>query len=94
MIGGRYIQGLLAAAWSNASLSEKVLSFAGKFVFCRRLLVSKHDKTRRNKLIKNLPFIGIQIRARSFQYIAKDRDFLVSDESICHDTAPEGENGP
>jgi len=70
-----------------------VLSFAGKFVFCGRLLVSNHDKTLRNKLIKNLPFIRIQISARSFQYIAKDRDFLVSDESICHDTGPEGENG-
>jgi hypothetical protein len=46
-----------------------------------------------NKLIKNLPFIRIQIRAPSFQYIAKDHDFLVSDESICHDTGPEGENG-
>jgi hypothetical protein len=38
------------------------LSFAGKFVFCRRLLVSSHDKSSQNKLIKNLPFICIQIR--------------------------------
>jgi len=67
------------------------LSFAGKFVFCRRLLVSRHNKSLRNKLIKNLHFIFIQIRAPSFHYIAKDRNFLVSDEGICHYTAPEGE---
>ena len=52
-------------------------------LYLRQLLVSNHDKTLRNKLIKNLPFIRIQIRAPSFQYIAKNRDFLVSDESIC-----------
>ena len=28
-----------------ASLGEKVLSFASKFVFCGQLLVSNHDKT-------------------------------------------------
>ena len=28
-----------------ASLGEKVLSFASKFVFCGRLLLSNHDKT-------------------------------------------------
>ena len=42
----------------------------------------------------HFPFMRIQIRAPSFQYIAKDHDFLVSDESICHDTAPEGETDP
>jgi hypothetical protein len=52
-------------------------------------LVSSHDKFLLNKLIKNLTFIGIQIRAPSFQYIAKERNFLISDEGICHDTAPE-----
>ena len=70
---------LLAAAQSNAALGEKLLSFSGKFVFDRRLLASRHDKTLRNKLlIKNLPFVCIQIRTPSFQYIAKDRNFLVT----------------
>jgi len=71
-----------------AALGEKLLSFAGKFVFCRRLLVSSHDKSSHNKLIKNLPFICIQIRTPSFQYIAKDRNFLVTYEGFCHDTVP------
>jgi hypothetical protein len=52
-------------------------------------LASRHDKTLRNKLlIKNLPFVCIQIRTPSFQYIAKDRNFLVTYGGICHDTAP------
>ena len=79
---------VLAAAWSNAALGEKLLSFSGKFVFDRRLLASSHDKTFCNKLIKNLPFVCIQIRTPSFQYVAKDRNFLVTYERICHDTAP------
>jgi hypothetical protein len=58
--------GLLAAAQSNAGLCEKLLSFTGKSVFFRRLLVSSDDKFLRNKLIKNLRFICIQIRAVSF----------------------------
>jgi hypothetical protein len=78
---------MLAAAHSNAALGEKLLSYAGKFVFCR-LLVSRHDKSLRNKLIKYLPFICIQIRAPSLQNIAKDRNFLVSDGGLCHYTDP------
>jgi hypothetical protein len=61
---------LLAAAQPNAALGEKLLSFSGKFVFDGRLLASSHDKTLRNKLIKNLPFVGIQIRTPFFQNIA------------------------
>jgi hypothetical protein len=53
-----------------------------------RLLASSHDKTFCNKLIKNLPFVCIHIRTPSFQYVAKDRNFLVTYERICHDTAP------
>jgi hypothetical protein len=53
-----------------------------------RLLASSHDKTFCNKLIKNLPFVCIHIRTPSFQYVAKDRNFLVTYEGICHDTAP------
>src|ERR1700735_1742521 len=80
----------LAAAHSDAALGEKLLSFVGKFVSCDRLLVGRLDKSLRNELIKNPPFICIHLRAPSLQYIAKDRNFLVSDEGICHYTAPEG----
>jgi len=83
-----YIRGRLAAAQSNAALGEKLLSFAGEFVFCGRLLVSRHDKSLSNKLIKNLPFIRLQIRTVSFQYIAKNRNFLVSDDGLRHYAAP------
>ena len=61
-----YIRTLLAAAKSDAALGEKLLSFAGKFVFCGQLLVSRHDETLRNKLLKNLPLFYVQIRAPSF----------------------------
>ena len=76
----------LAAAHSDAALGERSLSFVGKFVFCYRLLVRRHDKSLRNKLIKNLSFIRIQIRAPSLQNIAEDRNFLVSDKGVCHYT--------
>jgi hypothetical protein len=75
----------LATAYSNAALGEKQLRFAGKFIFCR-LLVIRHDKTLRDKLIKSFSLISIQIR--SLQYIAKDRNFLISDNGIRHYTAP------
>jgi hypothetical protein len=51
-------------------------------------LVSSHDKSLHNKLIENLPFVCIQIRTPSFQYIAKDRNFLVTDEGVRHETSP------
>ena len=38
-------RGLLAAAQSNTALGEKLLSFGGKFVFCRQLLARGRDKS-------------------------------------------------
>src|SRR5262249_59927824 len=75
---------LLAATQSDATLSEELLSFARKFVISRWLLIRSRDKSFNNKLIKNVLFACTKIPAPSLQNVAKDRNFFVSDKSVCH----------
>jgi hypothetical protein len=77
----------LTTAYSYAALGQKVVSLLTKLEFCR-VVFGRLDKSLCDKLIKDSPFVRLQIRAGSFQQIAKDRDFQVREIIICHDTGP------
>ena len=83
----------LAAAYPDAELGEKQLSFGRVFVFFKERFVNRLDKSICYQSIKGLRFICIQIRgpfhAPSGHEIAKDRQFFVGDDDgFCHLTAP------
>jgi len=77
----------LATAYSYAALGEKVVSLLTQLDF-RGVVFGRLDKSFCDKLIKNSPFVRLQIRPGSFQQIAKDRNFQVREIIICHDTGP------
>ena len=56
----------LAATYSHAALSKKVMSLVTKLEFCR-LVFGRLDQFLGNKLIQNGPFVRLQIRARTVQ---------------------------
>jgi hypothetical protein len=56
----------LATAYSHAALGEKVVSFVTKLEFCG-VVFGRLDESLRDKLIKNSPFVRLQIRAGSLQ---------------------------
>jgi len=79
----------LAAAYSDAQLSEKQLGFGGVLIVCDRMSVSLLDKSVSNQTIKGQPFICIQIflffQHQSAYDIAKDRQFFVGEgDGFCH----------
>ena len=76
---------LLAAAYSHAALGEKVVSNVTKLQYCG-VAFGRNNQPLSYKLIQNFPFVPFQIRVRSLQQIAKDRNFEVRD-IICHDIA-------
>ena len=76
---------VLAAAYSHAALGEKVMSIVTKLEYCG-VAFGRNDQSLSYKLIKNGPFVPLQIRAGSLQQIAKHRNFEVR-KIICHDIA-------
>jgi hypothetical protein len=64
-----------------------VVSLLPKLEFCG-VVFGRLDKVLCDKLIKNSPFVGLQIRAGSLKQIAKDRNFQVREIIICHDAGP------
>ena len=77
---------LLSAAYPYAAFRQKVVSIVTELKYCG-IALGGDDQSLSHKLVKNVPFVHLQVCAGPIQQNTKDRNFQIR-EVICADIDP------